>query len=239
MLKAMLKEEAIAKKAASKEKLGIELSTSPFEQKFADLRPTVSASTSPQSHQSQSQPSHHHPHTPRQGEPKESARPREPRLKASTIVRKELSDIFEDVYDAWAFVDLKRKLEVHPSSLIKGLERLGISVDSRKLVQELDKDVYDGNVSVREFIKGLAWHDVPSGPDAAQQINSILDEAMKRQSTTIDTALRTAAYRNTRSVARVNPASLSPSPPRPGSSRRREAGNMDVCFLAMWKKAQG
>ena len=159
-------------------------------------------------------------------------------MKASTIVRKELSDIFEDVYDAWAFVDLKRKHEVHPSTLIKGLERLGISVDSRKLVQELDKDVYDGNVSVREFIKGLAWHDVPSGPDAAYQLNSILDEAMKRQSTTIDTALRTAAHRNARSVARMNPAS--PSHTRYGSSRRlREAGKMDECVLAMWKKAQG
>lgn len=40
----MLKEEALAKKGAPKEENGIELSSSPFEQKFADLRPTTSPS---------------------------------------------------------------------------------------------------------------------------------------------------------------------------------------------------
>ena len=51
-------------------------------------------------------------------------------------------------------MDTKGSLSVHPSILAKGLERLGIDVNTRELVQELDKDVYDGNISVREFIKG-------------------------------------------------------------------------------------
>jgi hypothetical protein len=38
----MLKDEAFAKKGASKGEENIELSSSPFEQKFADLRPTGS-----------------------------------------------------------------------------------------------------------------------------------------------------------------------------------------------------
>jgi hypothetical protein len=38
--------------------------------------------------------------------------------------------------------------------LAKGLDRLNISVDIRELMQELDREVYDGNVSVRQFIKG-------------------------------------------------------------------------------------
>ena len=99
----MMKEEAMAKKAAHKEKLGIELSTSPFEQKFADLRPTNSSTSSPPA-----QSNHHHPHTPRGFRVnKENPRPREPRLKVSALVKKELSEIFEDVYDAWMFIDIK------------------------------------------------------------------------------------------------------------------------------------
>ena len=38
----MLKDEAFVKKGASKGEENIELSASPFEQKFADLRPTGS-----------------------------------------------------------------------------------------------------------------------------------------------------------------------------------------------------
>lgn len=79
------------------------------------------------------------------------------RVKASTVVRRELSEIFEDVYDAWVFIDTKRSLSLHPSSLAKGLERLGVNVNLRELIQELDKDVYDGNISVREFIKGTCF----------------------------------------------------------------------------------
>ena len=41
----MLKEEA--KKSAPKEENGIELSSSPFEQKFSDLRPTISSTSHP------------------------------------------------------------------------------------------------------------------------------------------------------------------------------------------------
>ena len=40
MLKRLLKEEAAAKTGPFNEKRGIELSSSPFEQKFAELRPT-------------------------------------------------------------------------------------------------------------------------------------------------------------------------------------------------------
>jgi hypothetical protein len=94
------------------------------------------------------------PHTPKQGTSGDNPRPREHRLKASVVVKKELSEIFEDVYDAWMFMDTKCSLSIHPSVLSKGLERLGISVNVKDLVQELDKDVYDGNISVREFIKG-------------------------------------------------------------------------------------
>lgn len=222
----MMKEEAMAKKAASKEKLGIELSTSPFEQKFADLRPVQDSSASSPPAQS----THHHPHTPRGSrDTKENPRPREPRLKASTIVKRELSEIFEDVYDAWMFIDLKRSLEVHPSLLVKGLERLGIIVDTRELVHELDKDVYDGNISVREFIKGLAWHELPSGANATYQLNSILDEAMKRQSATIDTALRKAAHRNSRISAR-SPSS-SPNASSISRSRLREGVAGECCSM--------
>jgi len=69
-------------------------------------------------------------------------------------VKRELSEIFEDVYDAWMFMDTKRSLSIGPSALAKGLERLDINVNLKELVQELDKDFYDGQISVREFIKG-------------------------------------------------------------------------------------
>ena len=75
-------------------------------------------------------------------------------MKASAVVKRELSEIFEDVYDAWMFMDTKGSLSIHPSILARGLERLGIDVDTKELVHELDKDVYDGNISLREFIKG-------------------------------------------------------------------------------------
>jgi len=97
------------------------------------------------------------PHTPRQGAaeaPGDNPRIQELRIKTTAVVRKELSEIFEDVYDAWIFMDTKRSPSIHPSLLAKGLERLGISVNTKELVQELDKDVDDGNISVREFIKG-------------------------------------------------------------------------------------
>ena len=94
------------------------------------------------------------PHTPKQGVPGDNPRQRETRLKASAIVKRALSEIFEDVYDAWMFMDTKSSLSLHPSILAKGLERLGINVNTKELVQELDKDVYDGNISFREFIRG-------------------------------------------------------------------------------------
>jgi hypothetical protein len=51
MLKRLLKEEAAVKKGPLNENRGIELSSSPFEQKFAELRPTeprLTHSPSPQ-----------------------------------------------------------------------------------------------------------------------------------------------------------------------------------------------
>jgi hypothetical protein len=51
MLNSMLKEDAAAKKLPFNEDRGIELSSSPFEQKFAELRPTefrLTPSPSPQ-----------------------------------------------------------------------------------------------------------------------------------------------------------------------------------------------
>lgn len=135
------------------------------------------------------------PHTPKQGVPGDNFRPREQRLKASAIVKKELSEIFEDIYDAWMFMDTKCSLSIHPPVLSKGLERLGISVNVKELVQELDKDVYDGNISVREFIKGLTWHEVPA---ETSTLNRILDSAMLRRDATVEHALRTAAWRNSR-----------------------------------------
>ncbi len=65
-----------------------------------------------------------------------------------------MSEIFEDVYDAWVFMDTNRSLSIGPSALAKGLERLDIKVNLKELVLELDKDFYDGQISVREFIKG-------------------------------------------------------------------------------------
>ena len=52
------------------------------------------------------------------------------------------------------FMDTKCTLSINASMLAKGLDRLNISVDIRELMQELDREVYDGNVSVRQFIKG-------------------------------------------------------------------------------------
>jgi hypothetical protein len=46
MLKRMLKEEAMKKKRVLKEEGSVELSSSPFEQKFAELRPTNSPTSS-------------------------------------------------------------------------------------------------------------------------------------------------------------------------------------------------
>ena len=51
-------------------------------------------------------------------------------------------------------MDTKCTLSINASMLAKGLDRLNISVDIRELMQELDREVYDGNVSVRQFIKG-------------------------------------------------------------------------------------
>jgi hypothetical protein len=95
------------------------------------------------------------PHTPKQAPPPGIiARPRETRLKACAVVKREMSEIFEDVYDAWVFMDTNRSLSIGPSALAKGLERLDIKVNLKELVLELDKDFYDGQISVREFIKG-------------------------------------------------------------------------------------
>lgn len=51
------------------------------------------------------------------------------------------------------------------------------NASGRGAAQELDKNVRDGEIDVHEFVRGLAWHDLPN----IQQINAKIDEVRPAQ----------------------------------------------------------
>jgi len=104
-------------------------------------------------------------------------------------VKDQLSAIFDDIYDAWVFFDQNCDFSIQLTEMERGFKFLGIGADPKKLIENLDKNVRDGKLDFKEFVKGLAWHSVPGNQDT---VNDLLDDARRRRQTIQSSVVRRA-----------------------------------------------
>ena len=107
------------------------------------------------------------------------------------VVREALSGLFEEVYDAWVFIDEQGDMSLAPDAVREGMDTLGVAVNEgvmECLLQESSSK--QGTVDVEAFLKVLAWHALPGN---GMDLDSLLDEAWEKRPLTSARALRMSA----------------------------------------------